>query len=93
MMSRLACGNHAFTEHRYSKSPDLCTLNNPYGTNDNLNFIRDFASSQRDWRTGLDTSGLTVCMFYRLPPGKKCFSLITEMVVRSTMKVMTMRGS
>ena len=30
-MSRPACGVPAFTEHRHSKSPDLCTLINPYG--------------------------------------------------------------
>ena len=26
-----ALGPRTFTEHRYSKSPDLCTLINPYG--------------------------------------------------------------
>ena len=26
-----AFGAPAFTEHRHSKSPDLCTLINPYG--------------------------------------------------------------
>ena len=31
VMPRPACGAPAFTEHRYSKSPDLCTLINPYG--------------------------------------------------------------
>ena len=29
--SRPALGFLAFTEHRHSKSPDLCTLINPYG--------------------------------------------------------------
>ena len=31
VMSRPACGDPAFTEHRYSKSADLCTLTNLYG--------------------------------------------------------------
>ena len=31
VMSRPACGAPAFAEHRYLKSPDLCTLINPYG--------------------------------------------------------------
>ena len=31
VMPRPASGAPAFTEHRYSKSPDLCTLINPYG--------------------------------------------------------------
>ena len=31
MMPRPARCAPAFTEHRYSKSPDLCTLINPYG--------------------------------------------------------------
>ena len=30
VMPRLARGALAFTEHRHSKSPDLCTLINPY---------------------------------------------------------------
>ena len=29
-MSKPACGAPAFTEHRNSKSPDLCTLINAY---------------------------------------------------------------
>ena len=29
VMCKPACGAPAFTEHRYSKSPDLCTLTNP----------------------------------------------------------------
>ena len=33
VMPRPARGAHAFTEHRHSKSPDLCTLINPYGYN------------------------------------------------------------
>ena len=31
VISRPACGAPAFTGHRNSKSPDLCTLINPYG--------------------------------------------------------------
>ena len=31
MMSNPAPGAPALTEHRYSKSPDFCTLINPYG--------------------------------------------------------------
>ena len=31
IMSRAACGALAFNEHRYSKSPDLCTLIISYG--------------------------------------------------------------
>ena len=31
VMSRPARGNPAFAERRHSKSPDLCTLINPYG--------------------------------------------------------------
>ena len=30
-MSKPAHGVPAFTEHRHSKSPDLCTLTNLYG--------------------------------------------------------------
>ena len=30
-MYRPACGAPAFTEHRQYKSPDVCTLINPYG--------------------------------------------------------------
>ena len=30
VMSRHACGAPAFTKHRHSKSPDLCTLINSY---------------------------------------------------------------
>ena len=29
-MSRPACGAPAFTEDRHFKSPDICTLINPY---------------------------------------------------------------
>ena len=31
VMSRPVCGAPAFTEHRLSKSPDLCALISPYG--------------------------------------------------------------
>ena len=30
-MSRPPCGVPTFTEHKHSKSPDLCTSINPYG--------------------------------------------------------------
>ena len=30
-MYRAAYGGPAFTEHKHSKPPDLCTLINPYG--------------------------------------------------------------
>ena len=52
-MSRSAHGTPAFTENRHCKSLDLCTLINPYGTN-NSDFIGGFAGSLRVWKTGLD---------------------------------------
>ena len=45
MISGSARGASTFTEHRHSKSPRLCTLNNPGG----------FADSLRDWGIELDT--------------------------------------
>ena len=57
VMPRPTCGAHAFTEHRYSKSPDLCTLFNSWikmDINNNWNFIGGFACSTRDQRTVLE---------------------------------------
>ena len=54
VMSRPACFAPAFTEHRYSKSSDLCTLIIHMDTNNDLNFIGGFAGNLRDQKTGMD---------------------------------------
>ena len=120
-MFRLACGVPTlFTEHRHSKSPDLCTLINPYGYQQQFKFVSGLPGSLRDWKLGwiLTQVGLTFYMsvvvplscslmlllalplieetlyqkIYRLLLVKESFSLRAEMVVRSTMKVMTISG-
>ena len=53
-MSRSACCAPAFTEHRYSKSSDLCTLIIHMDTNNDSNFIGGFAGNLRDQQTGMD---------------------------------------
>ena len=48
VMSRPAGGIPAFTEHKHSKSSDLCMLILIY-TNNDSNFIGGFAGSLKDW--------------------------------------------
>ena len=90
VMSRPAGGIPAFTEHKHSKSSDLCMLILIY-TNNDSNFIGGFAGSLKDRWTGLypDPTGAD----NRLPLVKESFSQIIEMIMRSTMIVMTMSGS
>ena len=52
-MARPVRGAPTFTEHRYSKSPDLCRLM-LMDINNNANFIGGFPGSLRDLQTNLD---------------------------------------
>ena len=69
-------------------------------TNNDSNFISDFAGSLRDRQTelDLDPSGADSVeslyqKVYRLPLEKESFSMIKEMVVRRKMTVITISGS